>query len=100
MAANRRNARKSSGPKTAEGARRLFPRDEADSDNFDHLLESLREDWQPDGTIEEILLEKIAIGHYRLHVVYGYEARMLGRPETFSTRLIELADTQPQSIAS
>ena len=53
---------------------RLFTRNESDSEAFDHLLESLREDWQPNGTLEEILLEKIAVGYYRLHVVYGYEA--------------------------
>jgi hypothetical protein len=55
-------------------AKRLFTRNESDRPSFDHLLESLREDWQPDGTLEEILLEKIAIGYYKLHVVYGYEA--------------------------
>jgi len=88
-AANKKNAQKSTGPRTAEGkarsrwnsvkhgllARRLFARNESDSDAFDHLLESLREDWQPHGTLEEILLEKIAMGYYRLHVVYGYEAQ-------------------------
>ena len=89
VAANKQNAQKSTGPKTAEGkarsrwnsikhgllARRLFTQNESDSDAFDHLLESLREDWQPNGTLEEILLERIAIGYYRLHVVYGYEAQ-------------------------
>ena len=97
VAANRRNAQKSTGPRTSEGkarsrwnavqhgllAKRLFTRDESDRSSFDHLLESLREDWQPDGTLEEILLEKIAIGYYKLHVVYGYEAEYARRSEEF-----------------
>lgn len=88
IAANRRNARKSTGPRTADGksrsrwnalqhgllAKRLFTRNESERATFDNLLENLREDWQPEGTLEEMLLEKIAIGYYRLHVVYGYEA--------------------------
>jgi hypothetical protein len=97
VAANQRNAQKSTGPKTSEGkarsrwnavqhgllAKRLFTRDESDRSSFDHLLESLREDWQPDGTLEEILLEKIAIGYYKLHVVYGYEAEYARRSGEF-----------------
>ena len=88
VAANRRNARQSTGPRTQAGKARsrwnavqhgllakcLFTRDESDRAAFTHLLESLREDWQPDGTLEEMLVERIAVGYYRLHVAFGYEA--------------------------
>ena len=43
-------------------------------DAFVHLLGSLCEDWQPEGTLEEMLVEKIATGYWRLHVAYGYDA--------------------------
>lgn len=48
-------------------ARRLFAGNQAVVDAFDHLLKSLREDWQPEGTLEEMLLEKIAIGSQHDH---------------------------------
>jgi hypothetical protein len=64
-------------------ARRLFTRDESVRATFDHLLGNLREDWQPVGTLEEMLLENIAISYYRLHVVYGYEAEYAKSPAGF-----------------
>jgi hypothetical protein len=87
VAANRRNAQKSTGPRTPEGkarsrwnavqhgllAKRLLAPETTDGDAWTHLLESLREDWHPEGTLEEILLERIAMGYRRLHTVYAYE---------------------------
>ncbi len=97
VAANRRNAQKSTGPRTSEGkshsrwnavqhgllAKRLFPRDESERATFDHLLVSLRSDWQPEGVLEEILLEKIAVGYHKLSAVYGYEAEFARTPAEF-----------------
>jgi hypothetical protein len=87
VAANRRNAQKSTGPRTPEGkarsrwnavqhgllAKRLLAPEATDGDAWTHLLQSLREDWHPEGTLEEILLERIAMGYWRLHTVYAYE---------------------------
>ena len=87
VAANRRNGQKSTGPRTLEGkarsrwnavqhgllAKRLLAPEATGGDAWIHLLESLREDWHPEGTLEEILLERIAMGYWRLHTVYAYE---------------------------
>ncbi len=97
VAANRSNAQKSTGPRTSEGksrsrwnavqhrllAKRLLPRDESERTTFDHLLVSLRSDWQPEGVLEEILLEKIAVGYHKLNAVYGYEAEFARTPAEF-----------------
>src|SRR3981081_468332 len=97
VAANRRNASKSTGPRTQAGkarsrwnamqhgllAKRLFTRQESDREAFTHLLESLCEDCQPDGTLEEMLVERMAVGYYRLQVAYGYEAEHSTSPRDF-----------------
>jgi hypothetical protein len=38
------------------------------------LLENLRRDLNPENALEEILVEKIAMAYWRLHIAYGYEA--------------------------
>ena len=81
--ANRKNAAKSTGPRTAKGktksrwnaqkhgllSRRVVIEDgvgKESREEFSHLLQSLREDRQPVGTLEEMLVEKIAIEYWRL----------------------------------
>ena len=97
VAANRRNALKSTGPRTPEGkarsrwnavqhgllAKRLLAPGATNGDAWTHLLESLREDWRPEGTLEEILLERIAMGYWRLHTVYAYEVDFARSPQEF-----------------
>jgi len=97
VAANRRNALKSTGPRTPEGkarsrwnavqhgllAKRLLAPGATNGDAWAHLLESLREDWRPEGTLEEILLERIAMGYWRLHTVYAYEVDFARSPQEF-----------------
>ena len=81
--ANRQNALRSTGPRTPEGknvvrwnalkhgllARAVVvpagPRQE-DAAEFRFLLEQLRHDRRPQGALEEILVEKIAVGYWRL----------------------------------
>jgi hypothetical protein len=96
VAANR-NAQKSTGPRTPKGkarsrwnavqhgllAKRLLAPEATDGDAWTHLLESLREDWHPEGTLEEILLERIAMGYWRLHTVYAYEVDFARSPQEF-----------------
>lgn len=78
IAANRRNAKKSTGPKTEEGkaissrnAMRhgIFGTDMAhggeDPEAFDALVEALREDLKPVGALEHSLVDQIAIAFWR-----------------------------------
>lgn len=88
LAANRRNGRKSKGPKTEEGkarsrwnalkhgvlSRRLLVLGNDDRDTYSLLLENLRRDLNPGNALEEILIEKIAMAYWRLHIAFGYEA--------------------------
>ena len=81
--ANRRNALKSTGPKTSEGKRfsrwnalkhGLLAQEVVISEGmgaeyraeFRNLLRQLRHDLEPSGTLEEILVEKIAVCYWRL----------------------------------
>ncbi len=74
--ANRRNALKSTGPKTEEGNRAvrfnavkhgffakqiLLSKLEDDPEEFELLLQQLRESLQPVGQLEELLVERIAV---------------------------------------
>jgi hypothetical protein len=88
LAANRRNGQKSKGPKTDEGksrsrwnavkhgvlSQRLVVLTGDDSQTYTLLLENLRHDLNPANALEEILVEKIAMAYWRLHIAYGYEA--------------------------
>lgn len=76
--ANRRNAQRSTGPKTTAGkaiaagnarrhgllSRELILPGEARED-FELLLEELQHDWQPDGITENLLVERIAVALWR-----------------------------------
>src|SRR5437763_8794656 len=88
LAANRRNAQKSTGPVTAEGkararwnstrhgvlSSRLMVFKDGEGAMFEMLMANLRLDLCPANTLEEILVEKIGLGYWRLHIAYGYEA--------------------------
>ncbi len=88
LAANRRNGQKSKGPKTEEGksrsrwnavkhgvlSQRLVVLNENDGQTYTLLLENLQRDLNPGNALEEILVEKIAMAYWRLHIAYGYEA--------------------------
>jgi hypothetical protein len=83
IAANRRNALRSTGPKTSEGKAAvrhnalrhgLLSRDifidtgegREDAQEYAALLEELRDALQPEGRLELILMEKIAVAYWRL----------------------------------
>lgn len=89
--ANQANARKSTGPKTAEGKARssrnalkhgllakeiVITQGEGaeDQEAFDRLLEDLISYYQPQGVMEEMLVEKIAGGYWRQMRVHRCEA--------------------------
>jgi hypothetical protein len=79
IAANRRNAQKSTGPKTPEGKQAVrlnalkhglragiavLPTENAES--FQKLCDDLEAEWQPQTPTEQLLLEDMAVAHWRL----------------------------------
>ena len=94
--ANRRNAQRSTGPSTEEGKSRsrrnalkhdvlasalLITEGEGAEDpaEFDELLGGLRRDLAPVGTLEEMLIEKIAVCWWRQKRVLRCEAGLVRR---------------------
>ena len=101
--ANRRNAKQSTGPKTSAGkvmsswnstrhgllSERLPLMHGKDKKQFARLLSSLRQDLEPVGTVEEVLVEKIAQEYWRLGVAAWHEAEALGRMNPFGKTSID-----------
>ena len=97
--ANRRNSRRSMGPKTRTGkaaskmnamkhgllATDLIVRDE-DPVEFTRLLENLVDEFQPQGPLEEQLVERVAACMWRLRRLYRVEAGIF----TYESLTIEL----------
>jgi hypothetical protein len=91
IAANRRNAQKSTGPRTAEGKARsclnhlihgltaqgLLPGESPET--LAAIQESLRDQFHPQGAAEEILVERMANSYFRLGRFTGVEAELLQR---------------------
>lgn len=88
--ANRENAKKSTGPKTAQGKQAAswnalkhgmlakavllnVGEFEEDPEELTHLLEELQADLKPEGMLEKILVEKIATCYWRLRRVMKAE---------------------------
>ena len=85
--ANRQNARKSTGPRTERGknvSRRnaakhgilgsaLFLK-ATEKAEYNRLVQSLREQFQPQGAYQEFLVEEIALGALRRKYLYRYES--------------------------
>ncbi len=84
IVANRRNSLKSTGPRTDRGKQfasenairhGLLSKDvvlrrssgEENANEYEALLESLTRDLEPSGTLEELLVEKIAVSFWRLY---------------------------------
>ncbi len=94
--ANRRNAQRSTGPRTTEGKNRsrrnavkhgilasalLITEGEGAEDpaEFDELLGGLRRDLAPVGTLEEMLVEKVAVCWWRQKRALRCEAGLVSR---------------------
>jgi hypothetical protein len=90
LEANRRNARLSTGPKTIAGQRKVrwnalkhgllaaevvIPAGDGQENRrqFQLLLDQLRRDLQPQGTLEEMLVEKVAVCYWRQRRLLRYE---------------------------
>jgi len=103
VAANRRNAKKSTGPKTSHGktmsswnstrhgllSNRLPPLYGRSKKRFNRLLRSLQQDLEPVGALEEVLVEKIAQEYWRLGVAAWHEAEDLSREKPFGRTSID-----------
>jgi len=88
--ANRRNAKKSTGPKTIEGkavvslnalrhglrARRVVMPDEDETD-FHQLCDDLEAEWQPRTRTERCYIEQMAIAQWKLQRLEGAEVQIL-----------------------
>src|SRR5215470_4861615 len=100
IAANRRNAEKSTGPRTARGkaavagnalrhglrARKVISFDESEPDFLAFHAEQ-RDAFQPADAVEEHLVERIAMCAWRLRRVYRVEAEMLDYWREYEHRL-------------
>ncbi len=92
IAANRANATRSTGPRTAEGKSRsrlnamrhgLLATEAVNRASegaaaraaFDELTDRLENHYQPQGPVEEILVQKIAVATWRLKRLLRFEAR-------------------------
>lgn len=101
--ANRENSKKSTGPKTPAGkaisswnstrhgllSRKLPGTARQDKEQFTNLLVSLQQDLEPVGTLEELLVEKIAHEYWRLGIAASFESEELTRQYPFMTVAID-----------
>src|SRR3954452_11240319 len=90
IAANRRNAEKSTGPKTEEGKQRTrlnslkhglgaihVPLPHEDPNEYTHTLTGLMETWQPANAQEQMLVHNIASAYLRMQRTSRFEASIL-----------------------
>lgn len=106
LAANRKNAQRSSGPKTAAGkqrssqnryqhgfyASRLFPTKELlhrDRDDYNRIVGGLWDHYAPVGDFEKLCVEKIAVEMLRLARLFGHEQKVLGWGAPFEARSMD-----------
>ena len=102
IAANRRNAQKSTGPKTPQGkaavsmnslrhglrARTVvLPGD--DPQEFQRLCEDLEAEWQPLTRTEQIYLEQMATAYWKLQRLELFEKRTLSERSDLAPLLLE-----------
>ena len=117
---NRRNAQRSTGPKTPEGkkvsrwnalrhgllAKELVIPNGSGMENeeeFRELLSGLMEDLQPEGSMEEILVEEIAVSYWRLRRVIRSENGRIRQEfesdERMGPLMESLLGSEPKSAA-
>lgn len=113
--ANRKNAGKSTGPRTAEGKDRsrlnalkhglraehvvvLKGPDPENPEEFDALQEGLLADRQPCGVLEQMLVERLAVGFWRLRRAYRFEAESIAQANKPNPVLEMLAEHMPLPV--
>ena len=112
LAANRRNAQRSTGPRTPEGksamrynalkhgilAQAVIPaalEPYESRDDFDALITTLHDEFAPANAIEELLVEQIATAYWRLARLYRAEAGAIARQQHY---LNEALDRQARAF--
>src|SRR3954467_13681538 len=88
--ANRRNAQKSTGPKTEEGKQRTrfnslkhglgaihVPLPHEDPNEYTHILTGLMDTYQPANAQEQMLVHNIASGYLRMQRASRFEASIM-----------------------
>src|SRR3954465_4247882 len=88
--ANRRNAQRSTGPKTEEGKNQSrlnsvkhalgaihVPLPHEDSNEYTHVLTGLMETYQPANAQEQMLVHNIASGYFRMQRASRFEASIM-----------------------
>ncbi len=97
--ANRRNACKSTGPRTAEGKARsrlnalkhglrseqvvvLAGPNPENREEFEALRQGLIDDREPKGVLEEMLVDRLAVSFWRLRRAYRFEAKSIEQANT------------------
>ena len=96
IAANRQNARKSTGPRTAAGKRRVarnaikhgffsssllvgHPDAEENAEEYNALCKEIRNHYKPNGFLEEFFTEQIAASIWRLRRVMRFESGAINK---------------------
>ena len=109
LAANRANAQHSTGPRTPEGkaasrynalthgilARAVIPEALAPceaQEAFEKVLDALTETFAPDGAVEELLVQQVAVAYWRLARLYRAEGGEIARRRNDTERDLALAD--------
>jgi hypothetical protein len=99
IVANRRNARKSTGPKDVSAVRynatkhgllmkQLKFLNEDDAEEFKALVEELEKDFAPQGAVQYMLLEEIAVTWWKLRIAVGWELEDIANRQEASRELL------------
>src|SRR5271169_3357807 len=106
LAANRKNAKRSTGPQTTTGkqrasensfkhgfyARRLFPSKELlarDGEDYNRVSAAYWNLYSPVGDVEKLYVEKIAVYSLRLARLLGHEQKVLALSSPFEVRSMD-----------
>ena len=91
LAANRANAKSSTGPRTEQGksnsghntfrhgilAKKVVLETDEERSEFKRIFQCCRDDFAPEGLLEKVFTEEIAIIFWKLRIAIGLESREL-----------------------
>lgn len=101
LAANRANAKKSTGPRTKRGnqnsrnnatqhgllARRIVFDDDEERVAFESLLQDCHDEFRPDGFVQKILVEEITTCVWKTQIALGLETQALSAGQNLRERI-------------
>jgi hypothetical protein len=113
IAANRRNAQRSTGPKNVSAVRhnatkhglltkRIAFLNDEEVVEFEKLLAGVEEDFTPQGAIQGMLVEEIAVTWWKLGIALGWELEDVANRRQASRELLRmfLQNSQDQKLSS